>query len=66
VASGDDVRVCCGFQPNRAISDLSLEYVKGDLRDAALLARALKGVEARHFHVPPITLVGHNTQQRYL
>jgi dihydroflavonol-4-reductase len=35
---------------NRAISDLSLEYVTGDLRDAASLERAMNGVE-RVFHV---------------
>ena len=35
---------------NRAISDLPLEYVTGDLRDAASLDRALAGVE-RVFHV---------------
>jgi len=29
---------------NRAISDLSLEYVTGDLRDPASLERAMKGV----------------------
>jgi len=35
---------------NRAISDLSLEYVTGDLRDAASLDRAMNGVQ-RVFHV---------------
>jgi dihydroflavonol-4-reductase len=35
---------------NRAISDLSLEYVTGDLRDASSLERAMKGVK-RVFHV---------------
>jgi len=35
---------------NRAISDLSLEYVTGDLRDAASLERAMSGVQ-RVFHV---------------
>jgi dihydroflavonol-4-reductase len=35
---------------NRAISDLSLEYVTGDLRDAASLERAMKDVK-RVFHV---------------
>ena len=35
---------------NRAISDLSLEYVTGDLRDAPSLERAMKDVK-RVFHV---------------
>jgi dihydroflavonol-4-reductase len=35
---------------NRAISDLSLDYVTGDLRDVASLERAMKDVE-RVFHV---------------
>ena len=35
---------------NRAISDLSLEYVTGDLRDAVSLERAMNGVQ-RVFHV---------------
>src|SRR5579864_1159368 len=51
VARGEDVRVL--LRPsshNRAIGDLSLEYVTGDLRDPASLERALKGVK-RVFHV---------------
>lgn len=51
VSSGDDVRVL--LRPsshNRAISDLPLEYVTGDLRDPPSLERAVKGVE-RVFHV---------------
>jgi len=51
VARGEDVRVL--MRPssnNRAISDLSLEYVTGDLRDAASLERAMKSVK-RVFHV---------------
>ena len=51
VARGEDVRVL--LRPsshNRAIGDLSLEYVTGDLRDAASLERAVKGVQ-RVFHV---------------
>jgi len=51
VARGEAVRVL--MRPssnNRAISDLSLEYVTGDLRDAPSLQRAMKGVE-RVFHV---------------
>jgi dihydroflavonol-4-reductase len=51
VARGDEVRVL--MRPssnNRAISDLSLEYVTGDLRDAASLERAMNGVK-RVFHV---------------
>src|SRR5256886_15060904 len=51
VARGGDVRVL--LRPssnNRAIADLPLEYVTGDLRDAASLERALAGVQ-RVFHV---------------
>ena len=51
VARGEDVRVL--LRPsshNRAIGDLSLEYVTGDLRDPASLERAVKGVQ-RVFHV---------------
>jgi dihydroflavonol-4-reductase len=51
VARGDSVRVL--MRPssnNRAISDLSLEYVTGDLRDASSLERAMTGVR-RVFHV---------------
>jgi dihydroflavonol-4-reductase len=51
VARGDAVRVL--MRPssnNRAISDLSLEYVTGDLRDGASLERAMSGVK-RVFHV---------------
>jgi dihydroflavonol-4-reductase len=51
VARGDDVRVLVrASSSNRAISDLSLEYITGDLRDQASLARAMKGVH-RVFHV---------------
>ena len=50
-ARGADLRVL--LRPssnNRAIADLPLEYVTGDLRDAASLQRALAGVQ-RVFHV---------------
>jgi dihydroflavonol-4-reductase len=51
VARGEDVRVLMrASSNNRAISDLSLEYVTGDLRDAASLERAMKDVK-RVFHV---------------
>jgi len=51
VARGDDVRVLLRVSSsNRAISDLSLEYVTGDLRDASSLERAMAGVQ-RVFHV---------------
>jgi dihydroflavonol-4-reductase len=51
VARGDDVRVLVrASSSNRAISDLPLEYVTGDLRDAASLERAMNGVQ-RVFHV---------------
>ncbi len=51
VARGDSVRVLMrASSSNRAIGDLSLEYVTGDLRDVESLERAMKGVE-RVFHV---------------
>lgn len=51
VARGESVRVLIrASSNNRAISDLSLEYVTGDLRDAASLERAMKDVK-RVFHV---------------
>jgi len=51
VARGDDVRVLLrASSTNRAIADLPLEYVTGDLRDPAALERAMKGVK-RVFHV---------------
>ncbi len=51
VARGEDVRVLMRpSSTNRAVGDLSLEYVTGDLRDAASLDRALAGVQYV-FHV---------------
>jgi dihydroflavonol-4-reductase len=51
VARGEDVRVLMRpSSSNRAISDLPLEYVTGDLRDTASVERAMKGVQ-RVFHV---------------
>ncbi len=51
VARGDSVRVLMRpSSTNRAIADLSLEYVTGDLRDPASLDRAMKDVK-RVFHV---------------
>ncbi|HKV24786.1 MAG TPA: hopanoid-associated sugar epimerase [Candidatus Acidoferrum sp.] len=51
VSRGEDVRVLMrASSTNRAVSDLSLEYVTGDLRDAASLDRALAGVQYV-FHV---------------
>jgi dihydroflavonol-4-reductase len=51
VARGESVRVLVrASSSNRAISDLSLEYVTGDLRDAASLDRAMAGVK-RVYHV---------------
>jgi dihydroflavonol-4-reductase len=51
VARGESVRVLLRpSSSNRAIADLPLEYVTGDLRDAASLARAMAGI--RHvYHV---------------
>jgi dihydroflavonol-4-reductase len=51
VARGETVRVLLrSSSTNRAIADLSLEYVTGDLRDPASLDRAMSGV-TRVFHV---------------
>lgn len=51
VARGDSVRVLLRpSSTNRAISDLPLEYATGDLRDAASLDPALRGVR-RVYHV---------------
>jgi dihydroflavonol-4-reductase len=51
VARGEPVRVLLRpSSQNRAIADLPLEYVTGDLRDTESLDRALKGV-TRVFHV---------------
>jgi dihydroflavonol-4-reductase len=51
VARGDNVRVLLrASSNNRAIADLPLEYVTGDLRDSASLARALSGATSV-FHV---------------
>lgn len=50
-ARGENVRVLMrASSTNRAIADLSLEYVTGDLRDAASLDRAMNGIQ-RVFHV---------------
>jgi dihydroflavonol-4-reductase len=51
VARGENVRVLIrASSSNRAISDLPLEYVTGDLRDTASLERAMKDVQLV-FHV---------------
>ncbi len=51
VARGETVRVLMrASSTNRAIADLPLEYVTGDLRDPASLERAMSGVK-RVFHV---------------
>jgi len=51
VARGEDVRVMMRpSSTNRAIADLSLEYVTGDLRDPASVMRATRGAK-RVFHV---------------
>ncbi len=51
VARGEDVRVLMrSSSTNRAVADLSLEYVTGDLRDSSSLDRALAGVRYV-FHV---------------
>src|ERR1700722_17230495 len=50
VARGESVRVLLRpSSQNRAIADLPLEYITGDLRDTASLDRAMKGV-TRVFH----------------
>lgn len=51
VAAGENARVLVRTSSsNRAIADLSLEYVTGDLRDPASLQRAMQGVQTV-FHV---------------
>jgi dihydroflavonol-4-reductase len=51
VSRGEKVRVLMrASSTNRAIADLSLEYVTGDLRDAASVERAMSGVSCV-FHV---------------
>jgi dihydroflavonol-4-reductase len=51
VARGEKVRVLVrASSSNRAIADLPMEYVTGDLRDEASLTRAMAGVD-RVFHV---------------
>jgi dihydroflavonol-4-reductase len=51
VASGESVRVLVRpSSSNRAIADLPLEYVTGDLRDQPSLQRAMQGVQ-KVFHV---------------
>ena len=51
VSRGEEVRVLMRpTSTNRAITDLSLEYVTGDLRDPASLDRAMAGVK-KVFHV---------------
>jgi dihydroflavonol-4-reductase len=51
VSRGENVRVLVRESSSRrAIADLPLEYVTGDLRDEASLARAMNGVQ-RVFHV---------------
>jgi len=66
VARGEEVRVL--LRPssnNRAISDLSLEYVTGDLRDPPSLERAMKDVK-RVFHVAAdYRLWAKNSQEIY-
>ncbi|MDP9147716.1 MAG: NAD-dependent epimerase/dehydratase family protein [Acidobacteriota bacterium] len=51
LAHGDNVRVLVrASSSNRAIADLPLEYVTGDLRDKSSVVRAMHGVQ-RVFHV---------------
>jgi dihydroflavonol-4-reductase len=51
VSRGEEIRVLMRpSSTNRAIADLSLEYVTGDLRDPASVARAMEGAK-RVFHV---------------
>jgi len=45
VARGEDVRVLMrASSTNKAIADLPLEYVTGDLRDVVSLDRAMKDI----------------------
>jgi dihydroflavonol-4-reductase len=66
VARGESVRVLMRTSSNnRAISDMSLEYVTGDLRDAASLERAMQGVK-RVFHLAAdYRLWAKNSQEIY-
>jgi dihydroflavonol-4-reductase len=51
VAHGENVRVLVrASSSNRAIADLPLEYITGDLRDQASLQRAMQGAK-KVFHV---------------
>jgi dihydroflavonol-4-reductase len=51
VAAGENVRVLVrASSSNRAIADVPLEYVTGDLRDQASLQRAMQGAK-KVFHV---------------
>jgi len=65
VARGDEVRVLLrASSTNRAIADLSLEYVTGDLRDPASLDRAMKDVK-RVFHVAADYAYGPDAPARF-
>src|SRR5208282_3221607 len=64
VARGEDVRVLMRpSSSNRAISDLGLEYVTGDLRDAASLERAMNGVKRVFFLWRRITGCGRGSRR---
>jgi len=56
---------CAHRATNRAIADLSLEYVTGDLRDPASLDRAMKGRQARFSRRRGLPVVG-QAQARHI
>jgi len=66
VARGENVRVLMrASSNNRAVSDLSLEYVTGDLRDGDSLARAMNGVKRVYHVAADYRLWAKNSQEIY-
>jgi dihydroflavonol-4-reductase len=66
VARGESVRVFLRpSSSNRAIADLSLEYVTGDLRDAASLERAMAGIRQVYHVAADYRLWAKNPQDIY-
>jgi dihydroflavonol-4-reductase len=66
VARGESVRVLLRpSSSNRAIADLSLEYVTGDLRDAVSLERAMAGIRQVYHVAADYRLWAKNPQDIY-
>ena len=66
VARGESVRVLLrASSSNRAIADLPLEYVTGDLRDPESLARAMKGIRHVYHVAADYRLWAKNSQDIY-